>query len=158
MKLKIAGLLLFSHGSGLAAVGTPEWNADTVRANAYKHQIYESNYQSKMCSDDFFVVNTQTDKKSFTPDRKPYSLADKNTEASIKMKYSAYCYSKEKYEKAIDDKANNRISADAADREIAKNGVVIATACESLKLDKRSNEDLFDYYFREPRTCRPSVK
>lgn len=158
MKLKLAGLLLFSQASSMAPRGTPEWSAETVGAQAVSFRIYENNYQDKMCSEDLFIVDPKTDKKVYTPGHEPSTISAKERASSIKMQHEAYCYSKGKYEKAVESKREKGADIPSLDRDMKKNGIVVAVACEKLKFNKKYNKDDFDYYFRVPKTCRPVMR
>ncbi len=152
MKKKLAGLLMFSQAESLAARGTPEWSAETVGAQSVKWRIYENNYKQKMCGEDLFLVNPKTDRKVIN--LMSTSIADAEKESGIKMKHEAYCFSKEKYEIAVNCQTQNNCGDPSTiGRAVSKNGIIVATACEQLKQDKQFNRDVFDYHFRTPKPC-----
>lgn len=162
MKLKLGALLVFSQAAGIATRGTPEWSAETVGASSYKWHVDYKNYQEKICNSDLFIVPERNSRGEVEDSNGQIFMGPSFvTMSSIKMTHDAYCYSKSKYEQAIETKKNkiDKASVSTAltyDNEIRKHGIVLATACEQLKETKKINSGEYNTFFVDPKPCTPA--
>lgn len=140
--------------------GTPEWNAAVVGVQAESMDVDYKNYKQKICYPDLFVV-TQPSPDGFTYNSDGHVIS---TEISSQKKcmitttYDAYCYSKPKYDEAVEaikNKGDDISVGDKVDLDsiILKNGIVLATACEMLKRDKKNSEGSFVGIFQNTKPC-----
>ena len=156
MKLKLGALLVFSQAAAIAARGTPEANVEQLAVVSSKYGVNNRNYQEKMCGHDLFIVPERDSLGRVHDSNGNIAVKATGVERSITNKYETYCYSKSKYDNAVQDKKNGVGDQRYADIPITKYGIAVATVCEELKIQKERNSADFNLIFVDPKPCTPA--